>query len=281
MKAVFIYFTWACFFSWIVFVLLALNHHHLIFLFTEDAAHARLADLYHAFGALGPTLGAIIICFVLWGKNGWQQLTRQLAIRKMNVKAWLFALSPFVYLLLALPIDYLISNKWFSWNEYRIHNQLNDPVNLFYWLMPSLFYGIFEEPGWRGFLLPWFQRRFYAVNATIILTLFWFCWHIPSFFYRYDLSIPMIIGFLIGLFAGAVVLTFLYNYTKGSLLAVIIWHLTWDIVSIAGKDGNLSAIMSTIIMVIAVVILIVYKWRNLSSSPPTAFAGSTRPPLTI
>jgi membrane protease YdiL (CAAX protease family) len=275
-KAVFIYFSWACFFSWIVFVLLALNHHHVIFLFTDDAAHARQADLCHAFGALGPTLGAVIICLILWGKSGMRKLTSQLAIRKMNTQAWLFALSPFVYLLIALPIDYFISNKWFSWNEYRMMNELNDPVNLFYWLLPSLFYGIFEEPGWRGFLLPWLQKRFSAMNATIILTLFWTGWHIPSFFYRYHLSAPMIIGFIIGLFAGAVVLTFLYNYTKGSLLAVIIWHLTWDIVSIAGKDGNLAAIMSTIIMVIAVVILIVYKWKNLSPYPPTTIADPIR-----
>lgn len=274
MKAVFLYFLVACFFSWIVFVLLALNHHHLIFLFIDDAAHARLADFYHSFGGLGPTLGAITICIVLWGKNGWRQLTHQLVIRKMNGKAWLFALSPFIYLLLALPVDYFISNKWFSWNEYWSVNQLNDPVNLIYWLMPSLFYGLFEEPGWRGFLLPWLLKRFSAMKATIILTLFWFCWHIPSFFYRYDLSAPMIFGFLIGLFAGAVMLTFLYNYTRGSLLAVIIWHFTWDIVSIAGKDGNLSAIMSTIIMVIAVVILLVYKWKNLSPYPPTIISDS-------
>lgn len=272
MKAVFLYFLVACFFSWIVFVLLALNHHHLIFLFTDDAAHARLADFYHSFGGLGPTLGAITICIALWGKNGWLQLTHQLAARKMNRKAWLFALSPFIYLLLALPVDYFISNEWFNWNEFWTTNHLNDPVNLIYWLMPSLFYGLFEEPGWRGFLLPWLQKSFSAMNATIILTLFWFCWHIPSFFYRYDLSVPMIIGFVIGLFAGAIVLTFLYNYTRGSLLAVIIWHLTWDIVSIAGKDGNLSAIMSTIIMVIAIAILLVYKWKDLSPYPPAIIA---------
>jgi membrane protease YdiL (CAAX protease family) len=241
----------------------------LIFLFTDDAAHARLADLYHAFGALGPTFGAIIICRILWGKTGWRQITRQLSIRKMNTKAWLLAFSPFFYLLLALPIDYLINHKWFSWSEYRVINHLEDPVDLIYWSMPSFFYGIFEEPGWRGFLLPWLQKRFSAMNATIILSLLWFSWHIPSFFYRYDLSVPMTIGFAIGLFAGAVVLTFLYNYTRGSLLTVIIWHLTWDIVSNAGKEGYLSAIMSTIIMVIAVVILIVYKWRNLSPFPPT------------
>lgn len=218
-------------------------------------------------------MGAVIICIVLWGKNGWRQLTRQLTVRKMDGKAWLFALSPLIYLLLALPVDYLISKKWFNWNEYWMVNKLSDPVNLVYWLLPSLFYGLFEEPGWRGFLLPWLQKSFSAMNATIILTLFWFCWHIPSLFYRYDLSASMIIGFVIGLFAGAIVLTFLYNYTKGSLLAVIIWHFTWDIVSIIGKDGNLSAIMSTLVMVIAVVILILYKWEKLSPYPPTTIPG--------
>ena len=35
------------FFSWIVFILLAMNRHGVIFLFPDDASHARLADFFH------------------------------------------------------------------------------------------------------------------------------------------------------------------------------------------------------------------------------------------
>lgn len=268
MKPLFKYFFWAAFFSWIVFIALALNHHHIIYLFDDDVKHARLSDAFHAFGGLGPTIGALIICTILWGKKGWKHITRQYSVKKINTIGWLLVLSPFFYLLIALPVDYLINHKWFDWKNYCSINQLNDPVNIIYWLMPSLFYGLFEEPGWRGFLLPYLQKKFPAFKATYILTAFWFTWHIPSFFYRYDLSAPMVIGFAFGIFAGAIFLTFLYNYTKGSLLAVSIWHLAWDFVSIIGRDGTLAAIMSTIIMLLAIFILIRYKWNKLSPHEP-------------
>ena len=38
-----------------------------------------------------------------------------------------------------------------------------------------------EEPGWRGFALPKLQQGRSAWKATLILTLFWWLWHIPFF----------------------------------------------------------------------------------------------------
>jgi membrane protease YdiL (CAAX protease family) len=138
-----------------------------------------------------------------------------------------------------------------------------------------LTYGFGEEGGWRGYALPRLQSRHTAMLATLILTLFWLGWHIPSFFYRYELSGGMLLGFILGLFAGSIVLTFLFNYTKGSLLAVSLWHFTFNMVSMIGTEAVLAATMSTIIMIVAVFLAIKYGMKDLSPWPRTSIAGNS------
>lgn len=103
----------------------------------------------------------------------------------------------------------------------------------------SLAYGVGEEPGWRGFALPHLQRSRSACRATVLLSLGWGLWHVPYFFYRYHLAGPgEYVGFYLGLFAGALWLTFLYNSTGGSVLIVLIWHTVWN--AVAAITGVIS-----------------------------------------
>ena len=49
-------------------------------------------------------------------------------------------------------------------------------------LWAGLFAGpLGEELGWRGFLLPEFQKRFPNLKSAIIIGIVWFIWHIPLF----------------------------------------------------------------------------------------------------
>ena len=55
----------------------------------------------------------------------------------------------------------------------------------------------------------------------------WAVWHVPAFFYlrtNMRLGVGVIPGFIVGLTLGAILLTWLYNSTRGSVLAVAIWH---------------------------------------------------------
>lgn len=63
----------------------------------------------------------------------------------------------------------------------------------------------------------------------------------------------------LGPFAGAVVLTALYNASGGSVLAVALWHGTWNWVATSeALQGPWVATMTAIIMVVAP--LIVWRW---------------------
>lgn len=81
-----------------------------------------------------------------------------------------------------------------------------------------------EEPGWRGFALPRLQSKFSPLVASLILGTFWGLWHVPLH--------------LMGMYYGgawgaiiriqeiprAILFTWLYNRTKGSLLLTVLFH---------------------------------------------------------
>lgn len=266
-KPIAVYIAIAYMISWLTFILLALNHHKIIYLFPDDIAHSRVQDLWHSLGGLGPVLAAVITLKLLYSKAQRQQFLNGYSIQKIKPLGWILAFSPLLIFIFSILIRHIILNEWFDIGAYFKSNQLDQPANLFAWMLPILFYGFGEEGGWRGFALPALQSRFSALNATVLLFVIWACWHIPSFFYRYDFQGVAYFAFLLGLFSGTVWLTFLFNYTKGSILAVSLWHLTFNFVSMLGKDEIiLSTVMSIMIMLMAAFVLMKYKLQNLSPS---------------
>ncbi|HET6766329.1 MAG TPA: CPBP family intramembrane glutamic endopeptidase [Chitinophagaceae bacterium] len=255
--------------------MLALNHYRVIYLFTDDASHARVGDVWHAFGALGPALGAIIVLKKFYTKRHFSNFLKSYSATGVTVTGWILAFSPLLYLATAISISAIINSHPFSISGFFRENNLLSPFNLLAWLLPSFTYGIFEEAGWRGFALPVLQTKYSAFIAATIVTIFWVGWHVPSFFYRYQLNAFMLIGLVIGIYAGSLYLTYIFNFTKGSLLVVTIWHITWDIVSMIGKEAMIAAVMSTIIMVLAIFVLLKYKGKNLSPFTKTCFQSST------
>ena len=122
--------------------------------------------------------------------------------------------------------------------------------------------GLGEETGWRGYALPQLQRRFGPVTATVILSAAWAGWHIPQFFSLHsfrDFSVAMVPVWLIGLFSGAVVMTWLYNRTGGSILACAVFHgmynLTGGTLAAAGHSGAISVAMWNFVFFLAIGLL--------------------------
>ena len=122
-----------------------------------------------------------------------------------------------------------------------------------------LTFGPGEETGWRGFALPRLQKGRSALAATVVLWVFWALWHLPLFFYLYDVTV--IVGLFLGLLAGAITFTWLYNSTGGSILMTAGWHGAFDFVTgcITCKAGIAAAILSTCVMIWAVVVVVWFK----------------------
>lgn len=221
-----------------------------------------ISEKWHFLGAFGPTISAFVVSFLIKGNIGISNLKDKIIKYRVGFRWILVALSPILLLLISLPMGYFISGSWFDFRQF-IENNLFSLTSVFLWILPLISYGIFEEIGWRGFALPHLQKKFSALTATFILSIFWFLWHLPMFFYRFDFSIGMMIGFYLGLLSGAILFTFIFNSTKGSVFMVIVWHVLWNLVAVLDMT-TLSAIMSTIIMIVAIVIILKFGAKNLS-----------------
>jgi membrane protease YdiL (CAAX protease family) len=82
-----------------------------------------------------------------------------------------------------------------------------------------LFVGLGEEPGWRGFLLPYLEQRLHPVAATLFVAIIWAVWHIPLM--GSEFAWPLVPAFLISLVGAAFVLSWLANVTGGVLLPML------------------------------------------------------------
>jgi membrane protease YdiL (CAAX protease family) len=101
-------------------------------------------------------------------------------------------------------------------------------VTLFFYIL--LFGGpLSSEAGWRGFALPRLQERASPLVASLILGLVWAAWRFPLFINGFYASAP---GDWLPVFAEqalinlmlAFLYTWLYNHTRGNVLACIFLH---------------------------------------------------------
>lgn len=130
------------------------------------------------------------------------------------------------------------------------------PILLLYGLIVVPLY---EEPGWRGFALPRLQARHSALTSSVVLGAIWAVWHLPNFFIPGSPHYGMpFVGFLLGITAMSVLMTWVYNNTGGSVWMSMLWHGSVIVGSIffpagiPGVTGDLLAYwLSTAIGVIA------------------------------
>jgi len=223
----------------------------------------------HYLAAFGPMLAGIIMTWVTGGSDGLKELWGRATKWRAGLTGAAFAiLSPIVLFALASIAIRLMGGEW---PDLRLLGEVNYLPFLGVWVLPLWLatYGFGEEIGWRGFALPRLQKGRSALSASVILGLMWSAWHVPAFLYLDTYvnagGLAVFPGVAFGIVMGAIVLTWLYNTTRGSVLMVAIWHALFDLFTAAKAiDAYNSALQSAVIMVAAVVIVIVFKPANLS-----------------
>jgi hypothetical protein len=85
--------------------------------------------------------------------------------------------------------------------------------------------GPVEEFGWRGFALPLLQRRLAPIWAGLLIGLIWGFWHLPAFLLSgMPQSAWSFTPFFFGSIALSVIVTPLFNQSRGSILLPFIFH---------------------------------------------------------
>ena len=132
-------------------------------------------------------------------------------------------------------------------------------AGLFFWQV--LTSGLGEEPGWRGYLLPYLQARHGGDKSVWLLGIIWAVWHYP--FTIYDtvtkmVDVPLagmvvtiglaLLGQTMALVGITYLYTWLYNHTRSVFLAILFHALSnfLPAVLLAGVSpslGILAAVM--------------------------------------
>jgi membrane protease YdiL (CAAX protease family) len=225
----------------------------------------EISPLWHGLGALGPVTAAFLMRRSENRSFGLRDLYRPRATTCLS-RPWtgLLLLSP----LLLLGFGFIgVTVVTGAPDLVGLAEAISSPEWLGSVFVGSVLYGLGEEPGWRGWLLPYFQRDRGAVTSTLLVGAIWGGWHAPFFAYRFELGGPgMVVGFFVGLLAGALWLTFVFNSTGGSVWVVAVWHVLWNVSNFlaAAVSDSLVAVLNGLMMVLGFGVAVVWGRRELT-----------------
>jgi len=182
----------------------------------------------NALAVWAPGLAALVVCALAEGKAGARALFRPIRHWRVGVGWYAFAvLFPAVQWLAALGIDRLL-RRTYALGPCPVLAVLGPQAAalLPFILVFALPNALGEELGWRGCALPKLQARHSALTASIVLGLFWGLWHIPAWIAQEQIAPAPLPVFLqiTSTIPAAILFTWIYNNTAGSLLPVWLFH---------------------------------------------------------
>lgn len=225
---------------------------------------------HHGIGGLGPMIASFITTYIFEKKDGVKNLS-VLLFKAQPLRYVLIALlSPFILAAMASLIDFFVHQTPISLSGLFVAKEFPSFSFIQFLFYNLAFFGFGEEVGWRGFALPHLQTTFNALVASLILTVFWALWHWPLFLYRpgfMDMGVSGTLGWLFSLLTGSILLTWLYNSSRASILVCAIFHSTVDIAFLADfANKNIINYMGMLITIWGIATIFIYKPSHLSRS---------------
>ena len=186
---------------------------------------------------LGPTLSAFVVTGATEGREGVRRLLGRIVLWRVGFRWYLFVLlgTPAIVVLSTLAMPGALA----SFQAEAV------PRVLVLYVLAGFFFlfaggPFFEEIGWRGFALPRLQRLYGPLVGSLVLGVLWGLWHLPLFLIpSWDtphgsvLDVALFVGLALAL---TVVLTWVFNNTKGSVLLAILAHGSLNISAVAMYD---------------------------------------------
>ena len=213
---------------------------------------ALLLNLARYLPPWGPFFAAFLLTYLSSGKDGMKKLLKKGWDTKFG-KIW------WIPTLLLLPVMEGLAVLFATifgeaFPELVIFTQ---PMTYARTFLGLFYLAALEEYGWRGYALDRLQGRWNALTSSLILAAFWGPWHLQQWFMG-GRSVPFP-AFWYGICMEAILLTWLYNNTKKSLLPVILFHTLLNAQIFPTWGTKMSAIIFVSIWTL-VPITIIFIW---------------------
>jgi len=193
-----------------------------------------------------PAVVGLVMVVVVGGKQGLREWISSALRWRVGIKWWILAIFGLgILMILAVGLTMLLGNEP---PQYSIFKEELWLLPL-YFLIIVLFGSLGEELGWRGYALPHLQSKYNPLVASVIIGFLWGLWHLPMFFNpstdKYTQGLIFIIPFIFGCIGNSLLMTWIYNRTKGStLVAGITWHAAlnfWTAVLLVSNFSIMAA----------------------------------------
>jgi uncharacterized protein len=231
-------------------------------------------SLGHIFGVALP---AFIVVAAMHGRAGVRELAHRSFRWRVGIQWYLVALLgvPVATVLCAsalfglAPLNALVE-KW----------ELLLTVVLPQLVLLILFFNLAEEVGWTGFLQARLQDRHGPLKASVIVTVPFALFHLPGWMVEFELGlaqlhIALLLTGVLGIsqLFGRVIIMWLYNNTKCSVLLVGILHSSFNVTtSTFGPfiPREISFLIAAGVVVVAAVLIVIFTRGRLSYKPERA-----------
>lgn len=165
---------------------------------------------------------AIAACIVIAREAGAEGLQRTLS----RLLLWRCSPAWYVFLIVGLPLVFIVGSALRG-------NLLTDPfpfsssAAVIVALLLAAIKGPVEEIGWRGLALPLLQRKLAPIWAGLILGVIWGLWHLPAFLLSGTQQSEWAFApFFAGCIVISVIVTALFNASRGSILLSAFFHFS-------------------------------------------------------
>ena len=248
------YFLLAFVFSWAFGVPLALSVAGVI---------GPLPLWLHYLTAYGPFISALVVTFIISGGKGLKAFIQNIFKWKLRFGWLILAFSP---VLIFGIINLFLSGTFLNFN---LLGQINFLPNLgvlalILWIFNS---GLGEEAGWRGFALPRLQKKMSPLSASLFLSLPWVLWHLPAFFYLpnyMQMGFTIFPFFAMGVAAGSIIYTWLYNSSKGNVLLAVLFHGAFNFVTASKAGEGVPAAVLSMLVILGAIIIVALTRKKLA-----------------
>lgn len=227
----------------------------------------------HAPGLLGPMIAALVVTAVSEGGAGLRAFARRMFRWRVPIHWYLWVLAPVGLALATASLMSLVSDSAFP--SFMMWSEMGGFAGLGGWSAYAVIFvvnGYGEEAGWRGYATPAFLRRHGELTTSLLVAIPWAVWHLPTFFidsgYR-DFPLFFVPGWLLGVFALAVVMTWFTQGARSSILMAALMHLSLNVATTtSATEGTVSAVVTGAVIVWSIVIA--GRWRRDGATTRTA-----------
>lgn len=126
------------------------------------------------------------------------------------------------------------------------------------------FQGGLEEPGWRGFLQPYFEKKYPLALSIVLVSILWAVWHIPLWFVLDSTQSQMsFLIFFLQILVNTCSLTAILKLTKSVAMCIIFHAWSNAVFLVIPFDMGIGIVVAyTIEAVASLIICLVYDRKK-------------------